>query len=222
MIFLVASVRLVVDWSYSVPEGVIVKNNSHSTLKTVLEFLVLFAVIFFASQLLMRYVLSKDVVQGTSMQPTLENGDRLYSIRVKKPKRNDIVVINAPDRPGSLYIKRVIGMPGDTVSSKDNQLSVNGKRIAEPYLNKKFATDEINKWASQQGLDASTIKFTNDFNIKTLSSTKSAKVPAGKYFVMGDNRLVSHDSRDFGFVDKSKIQSVVVWRYWPLNQMKLY
>lgn len=71
------------------------KNNSHSTLKTVLEFLVLFAVIFFASQLLMRYVLSKDVVQGTSMQPTLENGDRLYSIRVKKPKRNDIVVINA-------------------------------------------------------------------------------------------------------------------------------
>ena len=132
------------------------------------------------------------------------------------------MVINAPDRPGSLYIKRVIGMPGDTVSSKDNQLSVNGKKIAEPYLNKKFATDEINKWASQQGLDASTIKFTNDFNIKTLSSTKSAKVPAGKYFVMGDNRLVSHDSRDFGFVDKSKIQSVVVWRYWPLNQMKLY
>lgn len=170
----------------------------------------------------MRYVLSKDVVQGTSMQPTLENNERLYSVRIKKPKRNDIVVINAPDRPKSLYIKRVIGMPGDTVSSKNDKLYVNGKAIAEPYLNHKFSRDEINKWASQQGLDPSSIKFTNDFNIKTLSSTKSAKVPAGKYFVMGDNRLVSHDSRDFGFVDKSKIQSVVVWRYWPLNRMKIF
>ena len=113
-------------------------------------------------------------------------------------------------------------MPGDTVSAKNDKLYVNGKAIAEPYLNRKFARTEINQWASQQGLDSSTIKFTNDFNIKTLSSTKSAKVPAGKYFVMGDNRLVSHDSRDFGFVDKSKIQSVVVWRYWPLNRLKIF
>jgi signal peptidase I len=214
--------RLVVDLSKSLPEGAIVKNNSHSVLRTILEFLVLFIVIFFATQLLMKYVVSKDVVQGTSMQPTLENGERLYSVRVMQPKRNDIVVINAPDRPKSLYIKRVIGMPGDTVSAKNDKLYVNGKAIAEPYLNHKFARTEINQLASQQGLDSSTIKFTNDFNIKTLSSTKSAKVPAGKYFVMGDNRLVSHDSRDFGFVDKSKIQSVVVWRYWPLNRLKIF
>lgn len=214
--------RLVVDLSKSLPEGAIVKNNSHSVLRTILEFLVLFIVIFFATQLLMKYVVSKDVVQGTSMQPTLENGERLYSVRVMQPKRNDIVVINAPDRPKCLYIKRVIGMPGDTVSAKNDKLYVNGKAVAEPYLNRKFARTEINQWASQQGLDSSTIKFTNDFNIKTLSSTKSAKVPAGKYFVMGDNRLVSHDSRDFGFVDKSKIQSVVVWRYWPLNRLKIF
>ncbi|NDQ31411.1 signal peptidase I, partial [Lactobacillus paracasei] len=77
----------------------------------------------------------------------------------------------------------VIGMPGDPVSSKDNQLSVTGKKIAEPYWNKKFAADEINKWASQQGLDSSTIKFSNDCTIKSLSTTKSAKVPAGKSFV---------------------------------------
>ncbi|QVI34973.1 signal peptidase I [Lacticaseibacillus chiayiensis] len=198
------------------------KNNNHSALRTILEFLLLFVVVFFASQLLMRYVLSKDVVQGTSMQPTLENNERLYSVRIKKPKRNDIVVIHAPDRPKALYIKRVIGMPGDTVSSKNDKLYINGKVMSEPYLNHKFERDEINRWASQQGLDPSSIKFTNDFNIKTLSSTRSAKVPAGKYFVMGDNRLVSHDSRDFGFVDKSKIQSVVVWRYWPLNRMKIF
>ena len=127
--------RLVVDLSKSLPEGAIVKNNSHSVLRTILEFLVLFIVIFFATQLLMKYVVSKDVVQGTSMQPTLENGERLYSVRVMQPKRNDIVVINAPDRPKSLYIKRVIGMPGDTVSAKNDKLYVNGKAIAEPYLN---------------------------------------------------------------------------------------
>ncbi|HAJ54960.1 MAG TPA: signal peptidase I, partial [Lactobacillus sp.] len=58
---------------------------NQSALRTILEFLLLFVVIFFASQLLMRYVLSKDVVQGTSMQPTLENNERLYSVRIKKP-----------------------------------------------------------------------------------------------------------------------------------------
>lgn len=77
--------RLVVDLSKSLPEGAIVKNNSHSVLRTILEFLVLFIVIFFATQLLMKYVVSKDVVQGTSMQPTLENGERLYSVRVMQP-----------------------------------------------------------------------------------------------------------------------------------------
>ncbi len=89
-----------------------------SPVRTVVEFVVLLAVIMFGTYFIVNNVVSKDIVSGTSMQPTLEDGDRLYSLRHRGVKRNDIVVIHAPDREGELYIKRVIGMPGDTVESK--------------------------------------------------------------------------------------------------------
>lgn len=190
--------------------------------RLILEFAILFVVVIVGTQLLTRYVLSKDVVQGTSMQPTLEDGDRLYSLRTKKVTRDSIVVIDAPDQPGQLYIKRVIGMPGDSVEMKDDTLYVNGKVQAQPYLTDAFTKKEIKRYATAQGVADNAIKFTYDFNIATLASTKSATVPAGTYFVMGDNRLVSHDGRDFGFIKADKIESVVVWRYWPLNKMTLY
>ncbi len=187
-----------------------------------IEFVVLVVVVVLGTQLLIKYVISKDIVQGTSMQPTLQDGDRLYSLRHKTVKRNDIVVIDAPDAPGELYIKRVIAMPGDTVSVKNETLYVNGKVQKQPYLNQKFMKQEIAAWAKAQGVIASSVKFTQDFNIQTLAATKRATVPANSYFVMGDNRLVSHDGRAFGFIKKNKVQSVVVWRYWPLNKMTIY
>jgi len=190
--------------------------------RTAVEFIVLLVVIMFGTYFIVNNVVSKDIVSGTSMQPTLEDGDRLWSLRHRGIKRNDIVVIHAPDREGELYIKRVIGMPGDTVESKNDVLYVNGKKQAQPYLKSSFMKTEIASWAQQQNVDPSSIKFTGDFNIATLPSTKRKTVPAGHYFVMGDNRLVSHDGRDFGFISKSKVQSVVAWRYWPLNKMKFY
>ncbi|MFD1393142.1 signal peptidase I [Lacticaseibacillus jixianensis] len=196
------------------------KNNGWG--RTLLEFIVMLVVVVVAVQLLIRFVVSKDIVSGPSMQTTLENGDRLYSLRHKQPKRDQIVVINAPDDPGALYIKRVIGLPGDTIQFKNDVLYLNGKKTNEPYLDRKFAKQEIASYAAKQGLDASSIKFTNNFSLATWPATKSAKVPKNSYFVMGDNRLISKDSRSFGFVPKSKIQSVVVWRYWPLNHMKIF
>lgn len=193
-----------------------------SNARAIIEMIVLFVVVVAGVQLLMHFVLSKDVVQGTSMQPTLQDGDRLYSLRHKQIKRNEIVVIDAPDKPGELYIKRVIGMPGDSVQVKNEKLYINGNRVAQPYLKQSFMSQELKDYASQQGLATNSLKFTYNFSLSTLKSTQRKTVPKGEYFVMGDNRLVSHDGRDFGFIPKNKVQSVVVWRYWPLNKMTVY
>lgn len=204
------------------------EKKSGSTWRCVLELVVLFAAVFIITQLLMTYVISKDEVQGASMEPGLQQDDRLISLRHKQIKRNDIVVVYAPDATDSktgkpeLYIKRVIGMPGDTVQSKNDHLYINGKLVKQPYLNKKFMQKEIKTIAQQEGLDASKVKFTYDFTLKTLKSTHRSTVPKGEYFVMGDNRIISHDGRAFGFLKRSQIQSVVVMRYWPLSKFKFY
>lgn len=202
------------------------QSNKNDALKTILQFIALFVAVLAATMLIMRFVISKDVVQGPSMEPGLESGDRLISLRLKKPKRNDIVVLYAPEsdnpKPGELYIKRVIGMPGDTVSSKNDQLYVNGKKVNQDYLDQSFIKKELDEAAASQGVNASNLKFTGDFTLKTLASTHRATVPAGEYFVMGDNRYVSHDGRAFGFIPKSEIQSVVGLRYWPLSKFKIY
>lgn len=190
--------------------------------RTLIELLIMVAVVALGTQLLIRFVISKDFVQGPSMEPTLNDGDRLYSLRHKKVKRDDMVVIDAPDDPGVLYIKRVIGMPGDTIAFKNNVLYINGKKTAEPYLNKKFEQTSVTNYAKKQGIDPASLNFTYDFSLATLPSTARRTVPKNSYFVMGDNRLVSKDSRSFGFVKASKVQSVVVWRYWPINKMKTY
>lgn len=102
--------------------------------------LLLIALIAFAgSCFLMTEVLSKDTVSGDSMQPTLEDQDRLISLRHQKIAHNAIVVLDAPDRKGGLlYIKRIIGMPGDTVRVENERLYINGKLQSQPYLKTSF------------------------------------------------------------------------------------
>lgn len=168
--------------------------------KWLLELILIAIVMFAGVNLLFKYVIAKDVVTGPSMQPTFYDGDRLITYRRGEVKRGDIVVLAAPDEPGSLYIKRVIGVPGDTVHAKDDHLYVNGKKLSEPYL------EEYNT-----GTD-----FTEDFSLEGLFGRKT--VPADSYFVMGDNRPVSKDSRKIGFIKKSAINGVVKLRYWPLNR----
>ena len=231
------------------------REKETSNWKFIVELVALFVVVFAATAGLMTFVLSKDQVSGPSMEPGLMDKDRLFSLRHKQIKRNEIVVLYAPDKVSDkflqqngatdadisqhngklyfngkvvplkdheLYIKRVIGMPGDTVSSKNDKLYVNGKQQAEPYLKKSFINKELQQYATIYGQNVSDMKFTNDFDLKTQASTHRSTVPKGSYFVMGDNRYVSHDGRAFGFIKKQNIQSVVVLRYWPLNKFKIY
>ena len=171
----------------------------------VLDIIIMFAILMGIYYFVFSFFLSNETVSGPSMQPTFENGDRLIAVRHFTPKRNDIVILKAPDQKGALYIKRVIGTPGDMVTSKNDKLYINGKQIAEPYLNNKYE-----KQAHRLGE-----LYTSNFTLKE-------KVPKNHYFVMGDHRDVSKDSRYFGFVKRSALIGKVVFRYWPFTQWKTF
>ncbi|MDF7682764.1 signal peptidase I [Lactobacillus sp. ESL0679] len=169
------------------------------------EVIVMMAVMLGIFYLLLTFVISNDRVDGASMQPNFENNERLIAVRHTSLKRNDVVVLYAPkaaqDVPGAAYVKRVIGLPGDKIVSKNDQMYVNGKLLPEPYLenNYKKADNAVGQ------------TFTTNFTYQ---------VPKGYYWVMGDHRDISKDSRFFGPVKRQKIIGKVVLRYWPLNKIQ--
>ncbi len=175
------------------------------SLLEVVLFTAIFAGILFA---LFHFVWANARVQGPSMQPTFESNDRIIAVRHTQLRRGDIVILNAPDEPGAEYIKRIIGLPGDTVSSKNDTTYVNGRPIKEPYL------DQYKSKLPMGQL------YTNNFTLKSTLGRK--RVPKGCYFVMGDHRNVSKDSRIIGFIKRSAIIGKVEWRYYPLNKMKTF
>ena len=140
-------------------------------------------------------------VSGASMYPTLHNGDRMILSKIGEINRFDVVVLKAPDENVE-YIKRVIGMPGDTLEMKQGVLYINGKKIEQPFIN-------------TEALQKQTV-FIDDFTLQTL--TGETKIPEGKYFVMGDNRGVSKDSRMIGLIDRKAIEGKAVFTIWPMNQ----
>jgi signal peptidase I len=144
------------------------------------------------------------VVDGLSMMPTLKDQDRMivnkFSYEIGAPKRFDIIVFHAPE--GKDYIKRVIGLPGDTLEYKDDVLYINGKAYKEPYL------DEYKKQVEDGPL-------TGSFTLEEKIGRKT--VPKGELFVMGDNRRFSKDSRHIGTVPMSKVIGKTNMVYWPLK-----
>ena len=141
-------------------------------------------------------------VSGASMYPTLHNGDRMVLSKVGDIHRFDVVILKAPDENVE-YIKRVIGMPGDTVEMKSGVLYINGKIVEQPFIN-------------TEALAKQTV-FIDDFTLESL--TGESKVPEGKYFVLGDNRGVSKDSRMIGFIDRSAIEGKAVFTIWPFGRI---
>jgi signal peptidase I len=134
-------------------------------------------------------------VEGTSMLPQLEDEDRLIisriALRLGDIHRGDVVVFEYPRDRSKSYIKRVIGLPGDVVHIDRGRVSVNGKRLEEPYVPPRFEDNQ---------------------------SEPDVKVPAGEYFVMGDHRSISFDSRVFGPVPKELIYGKAAFVFWPMDQ----
>ena len=141
-------------------------------------------------------------VSGASMYPTLHNGDRMVLSKVGDIHRFDVVILKAPDENVE-YIKRVIGMPGDTIEMKSGVLYINGNKVDQPFIN-------------TEALAKQTV-FMDDFTLESL--TGESKVPEGKYFVLGDNRGVSKDSRMIGFIDRSAIEGKAVFTIWPFGRI---
>ncbi|WP_445488290.1 signal peptidase I [Niallia sp. 03133] len=148
------------------------------------------------------------VVDGESMMPTLHNQDRMIvnklNYKISAPKRFDIIVFHAPE--GKDYIKRVIGLPGDSVEYKNDTLYVNGKAYEEPYL------DEYKKQVTDGPL-------TESFTLEEKTGRKT--VPKGELFVMGDNRRDSKDSRHIGTIPFEKILGNTSVIYWPVSDIKI-
>jgi signal peptidase I len=136
-------------------------------------------------------------VQGTSMQPLLQDGERIVVnkllYRFHSIERGDVVVFWYPRDPSVSFIKRVVGLPGDTLELREGFLYVNGRLAEEPYLG---------------GDDKP--------NFRDLSNMAPTEVKPGFYFVLGDHRGSSNDSRNWGEVPEKYIYGKAVVRFWPL------
>lgn len=144
------------------------------------------------------------IVEGESMETTLHNEEKLVVNKaiyyLKQPERGDIVVFHAEEKRD--YIKRVIGVAGDTVEMRDDTLYINGNPVDEPYLkqNKDLVKDEG-------------MPLTENFGPVT--------VPEGHIFVLGDNRRNSRDSRAIGAVDVDTVVGRAEFVFWPLDRIRL-
>ena len=168
-----------------------------------LSLLLSVAIAFVLFVVIRTYLFYPFQVVGDSMVPTLETGDRLILNKLAEVDRFDIVVFPAPDGTDEEYVKRVIGLPGDEITYFQDELYINGEKVTEHYM-------EALKEGSNQTL-------TGDFTLFSL--TGEMAVPEDMYFVLGDNRVVSKDSRVFGFIPAAQIEGTADLRLWPLNKI---
>lgn len=176
------------------PDGPPVKSKS----REMLEWIVSIAIAIVIALIIRNYVVTFVRVDGSSMVPTLIHNERLFVVRLGyQPKARDIIILNPPSGRGP-YVKRIIGMPGQTVKidNATGNVYVDGEPLNEPYINNK----------------------TNSNGGKT-----EYVVPENCVFVMGDNRGSSHDSRssDVGFIPFENVLGKVVFRVWPLTKLGL-
>jgi signal peptidase I len=159
-------------------------------IRETLQVILLALVIFFA----IHFMIQNFRIDGTSMEPNVHNGEYVIVNKTAywfghNPQRGDVVVFQAPDQPQNDRVKRVIGLPGETVEVRsDGTVYVNGQQLEEPYLPSHHS-----------------------------GTSGTWTVPEDEYFVMGDNRSVSYDSREGGPVPRSNIIGKAWLIIWPLH-----
>lgn len=152
------------------------------------------------------------VVSGESMMPTLQNGDRLFVLKNAEPQRYSLITFQPAEKKNESYIKRVIGLPGDRIWLDQNTL----------YLNSQMAetnpTPPNEENLSGVDLPDGTLKVRVDWEVAAQLKDFST-IPEEYYFVLGDNRRNSTDSRELGLINADQIEGVVKYRYYPFNRI---
>ncbi len=150
---------------------------------------------FFFAVLIVIFVVQPVKVEGTSMQPRLVDQERIFVnrfiYRFSEIRRGDVVVFWYPRDRSKSFIKRILGIPGDEVEIRRGSVYVNGTKIDEPYLDPQYRDQD---------------------------SLGRRIVPPDRYFVLGDHRSSSNDSRNWGFVPGELIYGKAVFCYWPISR----
>ncbi|MEE8885532.1 MAG: signal peptidase I [Eubacteriales bacterium] len=176
-------------------------NKKSSVKKEILSYVRLIVIVAVVMILLQKFIIVNAKIPSESMEPTIMTGDQIFGNRLAyvfgEVQRYDIIIFKYPDNEDELFIKRVIGLPGDTVDIHDGDVYINGDSI--PLSDDFCATPD------------STAEGNLEYPIT---------VPDGCYFVLGDNREYSHDARywENTFVSEDEILGKAVFRYWPFTR----
>ncbi|OMF36841.1 signal peptidase I [Paenibacillus sp. FSL H8-0548] len=182
------------------------------TYKEIVEWIKALVIAVVLVFLIRQFLFSPFIVDGPSMKPNFETGERLivnkilYTIR--EPKFGEVVVFDVPEQ-GRKFIKRVIGVPGDTIKLEGDDLYINDKLIDEPYIKEAIAAAQAKgELYNQNGPN-----FPN-------TEVPEMTVPEGTIFALGDNRSDSTDSRVIGFVKDSEVVGRADIIFWPLDKLE--
>lgn len=167
---------------------------------TVKMFVASVAIIF----IIRGFILIPVPVEGNSMNDTLAQGDMVAMERITAFDRFDIIVFQQPD---GIFIKRIVGLPGENVTYQEDQLYIDGEPVEEPFL------------SSNKRGDDSNAPYTTDFSLEQLIG--SPVLGEDEYFVLGDNRRVSKDGRSFGAIHYEDVMGKVRMVYYPLDHFQI-
>ncbi|HEY6117357.1 MAG TPA: signal peptidase I [Candidatus Dormibacteraeota bacterium] len=171
------------------------RSAASSLLREIAEVIVLAVILYFG----ISFAIQAVHVEGLSMFATLDNDDYLIAnkidYRLHAPERGDIIILRPPTNNSTDFIKRIIGLPGERVLIRSGVVYINGHRLVEPYLPEEWVTS--NNWP--------------------IDNPNGEVMPPNQYFVMGDNRNRSQDSRFFGPITRDRIDGKAWFRIWPLG-----
>ncbi|TFD94393.1 signal peptidase I [Jeotgalibacillus sp. R-1-5s-1] len=149
-----------------------------------------------------QFIFEPIAVRGESMLPTLEHNNRVVISKTSDIERFDMIVFDAPDA-NAKYVKRVVGVPGDHIEMKDDVLYINSQAYDEDYVKQSTTLS----------------RTTQDFTLEEL--TQVSIIPEGHYFVLGDNRRKSNDSREFGLISADTVLGEVKLRIYPFDEIEI-
>ena len=167
------------------------ESNFLAIVRELVETILLAAIIWLA----VNFATARYVVEGSSMEPNLHTGQFLIVNRLSyefgEPERGDVIVFDYPNNPSDDYVKRIIGLPGDSIRIEDGVIYVNDVVLDEPFPTREIPGFYEGQWP---------------------------RVPDGQYFVLGDNRRASSDSRDWGMLEEDLIIGKAWLSYWPVEE----